>query len=171
MCENATPEILFVKTTEFAFEPMRGSTKAAGLDLSSAYEYTVPARGRCLLQTDLRVQLPSNTYGRVAARSGLALKHGIDVGAGVVDEDYRGLLSVLLFNHTDTDFKINRGDRIAQFISERIYLPKVKFVDSLDVTDRKGGFGSTGVTIKDLKHKATQNPNEEEKVKTIKLDE
>ncbi len=65
----------------------------------------VPARGRAVVPTDLSIKLPAGTYGRVAPRSGLAVKHFIDTGAGVVDEDYRGALGVVLFNHSDVDFK------------------------------------------------------------------
>lgn len=63
--------------------------------------------GRKLIKTDIAIALPSQTYGRIAPRSGLALKHGIQTGAGVVDEDYRGPLHVLLFNHSENDFKGN----------------------------------------------------------------
>ena len=61
------------------------------------------------------MELPRGCYGRIAARSGMALFHHISVGAGVIDEDYRGNIGVLLFNHWDTPFVINRGDRIAQY--------------------------------------------------------
>ncbi len=64
----------------------------------------VPARGKALVKTDLSIICPPGTYGRVAPRSGLAWKNFIDTGAGVIDEDYRGPLGVLLFNHSDTDF-------------------------------------------------------------------
>ena len=64
----------------------------------------VPARGRCVVKTDLAIKVPKGTYGRVAPRSGLAVKNFIDTGAGVVDEDYRGNLGVVLFNHSDVDF-------------------------------------------------------------------
>lgn len=80
----------------------------------------MPARGRVVVDTDISIALPVNTYGRVAPRSGLAVKHGIDTGAGVIDADYRGLVGVLLFNCSDTDFKVNIGDRIAQLIVERV---------------------------------------------------
>lgn len=77
----------------------------------------------------------------------MANKHSIDVGAGVIDADYRGPVGVILFNFSDKDFKINAGDRIAQLILERIVTPEVVQVDDLDVTTRgAGGFGSTGVT-------------------------
>lgn len=82
----------------------------------------------------------------VAPRSGLAWKHSIDVGAGVIDADYRGPVGVILFNHSDVDFDIKAGDRIAQLIIEKIVTPDVTEVDDLDATVRgSGGFGSTGV--------------------------
>lgn len=95
--------------------------------------------------TDIQVQVPEGSYGRVAPRSGLAVKNFIDVGAGVVDEDYRGNLGVVLFNHSDLDFEVKKGDRIAQFICERIFYPELEEVKSLTDTERgAGGFGSTG---------------------------
>ena len=82
----------------------------------------------------------------MAPRSGLAYKKGIDVGAGVIDEDYRGEVGVILFNFGEEDFEVAPGDRIAQLILERIATPDVEVVADLDATDRgAGGFGSTGV--------------------------
>lgn len=105
----------------------------------------VEPRGKAIVPTDLKVAVPLGTYGRVAPRSGLAAKHFIDVGAGVVDEDYRGPLGVVLFNHSDTPFEVKLGDRVAQFICEKIVYPGVVEVDTLEETDRgEGGFGSTG---------------------------
>lgn len=81
-----------------------------------------------------------------APRSGLAAKNFIDVGAGVVDYDYRGNVGVVLFNHAETDFAIARGDRIAQLILERICMADLEEVEELPDTERgAGGFGSTGV--------------------------
>ncbi|GAQ86968.1 dUTPase [Klebsormidium nitens] len=135
------------KLSEHAVLPTRGSQHAAGYDLSSAYEAVVPARGQALVKTDLSIAIPDGTYARVAPRSGLANKHSIDVGAGVIDADYRGPVGVILFNFSDKDFKISAGDRIAQLILERIVTPEVVQVDDLDITVRgAGGFGSTGVT-------------------------
>ncbi|MDC1215658.1 dUTP diphosphatase [bacterium] len=106
----------------------------------------IPARGKGLVKTDLSIAIPKDTYARVAPRSGLAWKHFIDVGAGVVDYDYRGNVGVILFNHSDTDFAIQHGDRVAQLILERITTPEVVEVEDLDDTARgAGGFGSTGV--------------------------
>lgn len=97
------------------------------------------------MKTDIQIEVPFGTYGRVAPRSGLAWKNFIDVGAGVIDQDYRGNVGVILFNHSDVDFDVKKGDRIAQLICERIIYPKVVQADSLTETQRgEGGFGSTG---------------------------
>lgn len=71
----------------------------------SAEDCVVPGRGQVMVKTDLSLAIPPGTYGRVAPRSGLALKHSIDTGAGVIDEDYRGPLGVILFNFSDKDFQ------------------------------------------------------------------
>ncbi|KAM7354194.1 deoxyuridine triphosphatase [Cochliomyia hominivorax] len=132
--------------TEHAFEPVKGSERAAGFDLRSPYDVTVPSRGKAIVKTDLQIQVPNGSYGRVAPRSGLAVKNFIDVGAGVIDEDYRGNLGVVLFNHSEVDFEVKRGDRIAQLICERIFYPELEQVDELDDTKRgNAGFGSTGI--------------------------
>lgn len=72
--------------------------------LCSAETTFVPARGRAVIKTDLSIAIPEGTYARIAPRSGLAVKSFIDTGAGVIDEDYRGPVGVVLFNHADTDF-------------------------------------------------------------------
>jgi len=144
--ENQDPVALrFAKLSENAFTPTRGSSLAAGYDLYSAYEYTVPAGGKTVALTDIQIALPDGCYGRVAPRSGLAAKFFIDVGAGVIDQDYRGNVGVVLFNFGQEPFKVSKGDRIAQLILERIYIPDLQEVKNLDETDRgEGGFGSTG---------------------------
>lgn len=63
--------------------------------LNSAYEYIVPGHGKALVKTDLQIEVPDSTYGRIAPRSGLAWKHHIDVGAGVIDADYRWVFKQL----------------------------------------------------------------------------
>jgi dUTP pyrophosphatase len=134
------------KLSDQATIPTPGSDLAAGLDLSSAQTLTIPQGGRALVATDLSVACPPGTYARIAPRSGLALKHGIDVGAGVIDADYRGPVGVILFNWGDKEFEIQQGDRIAQLILEQIVIPDIQVVDELCVTERgEGGFGSTGV--------------------------
>lgn len=71
----------------------------------SAEDCVIPARGKYAVHTGISINVPHGTYGRVAPRSGLAAKHFIDTGAGVIDEDYRGEVLALLFNHNDADFK------------------------------------------------------------------
>ena len=88
-------------------------------------------------------------YGRIAPRSGLAVRNAIHVGAGVVDADYRGEVKVLLFNHSDEAFEVKEGDRIAQMIIEKYTMTALEEVQDLSETERgAGGFGSTGVSQK-----------------------
>ena len=102
--------------------------------------------GKALVDTQLSMAIPPGYYGRIAPRSGLASKSMIDIGAGVIDADYRGIVKVLLFNFSESDFAINPGDRIAQLILERIGMPSVQEVTQLDDTVRGNqGFGSTGI--------------------------
>ncbi|CAK9178530.1 unnamed protein product [Ilex paraguariensis] len=143
---QTTPLLLVTKLSENAVLPSRASALSAGYDLSSAIEAKVPARGKAMIPTDLSIALPEGTYARIAPRSGLAWKHSIDVGAGVIDADYRGPVGVILFNHSDVDFEVKAGDKIAQMIIQKILIPEVAEVDDLDSTARgAGGFGSTGV--------------------------
>lgn len=116
---SSSQKLQFVKLTKDAHTPIRGSPKAAGLDLYSARDATVSARGKALVFTDLQVQLPDGCYGRIAPRSGLALKHHIDICGGVIDQDYRGNVGVIIYNHSNTPFTVSRGDRIAQLICEK----------------------------------------------------
>ncbi|KAG5679839.1 hypothetical protein PVAND_009376 [Polypedilum vanderplanki] len=140
-----TQILRFAKLTDHAFAPIKASEKAAGFDLKSAYDCIVPAHGKQIVKTDIQIELPSGCYGRIAPRSGLAAKNFIDIGAGVVDEDYRGNIGVVMFNHSDVDFHIAKGDRIAQLICERIFYPQLEECSSLTETQRgEGGFGSTG---------------------------
>ncbi|PVH93228.1 dUTP diphosphatase, partial [Periconia macrospinosa] len=131
--------------SEHAKAPTKGSAFAAGHDLYSARDVVIPARGRARVDTDISIAVPAGTYGRVAPRSGLAAKHGIDTMAGVIDADYRGQVGVILANLSEQDFEIKVGDRIAQLIVEKIVMPEVVVVEKLEESVRgAGGFGSTG---------------------------
>jgi dUTP pyrophosphatase len=142
----ASGVLRYVNLTENALPPTRESSGAAGLDLRSAYDISIPASGNGLVKTDLAIRLPPGCYGRIAPRSGLALQHRIDVGGGVIDEDYRGNLCAILFNHSDRLFQIRLGYRVAQLICE-IFYPDILEVKELDNTERDiRGFGSTGLT-------------------------
>jgi deoxyuridine 5'-triphosphate nucleotidohydrolase len=145
---ESTNEILHVKKlSEFATLPVRGSPLAAGFDLAAAYDIVIPAHGKGIAKTDLAMKIPTTCYGRIAPRSGLAWKKHIDVGAGVIDADYRGNVGVVLFNHGEEDLIIKKGDRVAQLVLERISMMPCQEVEDLDATERgAGGFGSTGVS-------------------------
>lgn len=135
----------YKKLTEFAFEPVKESPYAAGFDLKSAYDTIILKRSNVLVKTDLAIIVPENCYGRIAPRSGLALKNQICVGGGVIDRNYTGNVCVILFNHSDTDYTIKRGDKIAQLICEVIEYPNLYEVTELPATNRgSAGFGSTG---------------------------
>jgi dUTP pyrophosphatase len=142
------------KVVENATIPVRANPFDAGLDLSSCEDITVPARGKAIVDTGIAVQFPNDCYARIAPRSGLAAKNGLDVGAGVIDYGYTNRIKVILFNHTDVDYEVKSGDRIAQLIFEKIYIPtniqEVPYDDILnhifDSTRGLSGFGSTGVS-------------------------
>lgn len=125
--------------------PKRATPGSAGLDLHSAEELTIPAGERKLVDLGFSMAFNCHCYARIAPRSGLAVK-GIDVGAGVVDADYRGPVKVLLINNSKQDFPVKVGDRVAQMIFEQIVLVDPVQVPSLEDTSRgEGGFGSTGL--------------------------
>ena len=105
--------------------PMRGSDRAAGYDLYSAEVRTIPSRGQAAIDTQISIAIPEGTYGRVAPRSGLALRFSLHVGAGVIDPNYCGTVCVLLFNLSTADFEVGVGDCIAQLVLERIATPTI----------------------------------------------
>ena len=133
--------------SETATLPERKSALAAGYDLcSDSDDLTIPPGQRRAIETNISVEIPQNCYGRVAPRSGLAVKHGINVLAGVIDADFRGCIGVILVNHAPEHFYVKRGDRIAQLIIERILTPDVEVIHEHTTTERgEGGFGSTGI--------------------------
>ncbi|XP_063782122.1 deoxyuridine 5'-triphosphate nucleotidohydrolase, mitochondrial isoform X1 [Pseudophryne corroboree] len=142
---TSSPVLRFAKLSEHACTPTRGSSMAAGYDLYSAYDYVIAPQDKAIVKTDIQICVPTGCYGRVAPRSGLAAKHFIDVGAGVIDEDYRGNVGVVLFNFGKEAFEVKKGDRVAQLICEKILYPDLVEVKTLDETERgAGGFGSTG---------------------------
>jgi dUTP pyrophosphatase len=138
---NTVPIVL----SEGAKMPSRGSAYSAGADLYANESKTLGPGEFGTIKTGIRVALPENRYGRIAPRSGLAAKHGIDVLAGVIDSDYRGEILVVLINHGKLPFKVEKGMAIAQLIVEKCQL--VTFVSSPDRFDSTGrgerGFGST----------------------------
>ena len=126
--------------------PTRANDSDAGYDLYSTESMPLVPSNRQAVCTGVCVEIPKGYYGRIAPRSGLALKAGIDVLGGVIDSGYRNEIKVILINLGNKTFVIERGARIAQMVLCPIVKANFKEVDSLDVTDRgTGGFGSTGV--------------------------
>jgi len=132
------------KLNDSAIIPSKGSPHSAGYDLSTIEAYTLKPLERKLFKTGLSIAIPTGMYGRIAPRSGLAFKSGVDVMAGVIDEDYRGEVGVLLINLSDTEKQFNIGDKVAQIIFEFYNNVNLQVVDNLTETKKgEGGFGSS----------------------------
>lgn len=126
--------------------PFRANKTDAGADLCSIENLVIEPLQRKAVSTGIVLEIPEGYYGRIAPRSGLAYKNGIDVLAGVVDSSYRGEIKVILFNTDNKNsFEIKEGDRIAQLIIETHFNFEFEIVQDLSYTERgAGGFGSTG---------------------------
>jgi len=125
--------------------PEYATEGAAGADLRAAESVTLPAGGRAAVATGVSVEIPAGYVGLVWPRSGLAVRHGIDTLAGVIDSDYRGEVKVILANLGDEPFAIRRGERIAQLVPAPVLRAHFTEVQELEETARgSGGFGSTG---------------------------
>ena len=143
--------MLVKKLNEHATIPTYGSNGAAGMDLYANFAsdgidmVSLFPGERLLIKTGIAIAIPRGMYARIAPRSGLAYKHGIDVMAGVVDEDYRGDVGVILINLGSEPFVVKHGDRIAQLIVTPYFPCLAEQVDELPDTIRSAkGFGSTG---------------------------
>ena len=151
MTQHLTVEIQRLPHAEGLALPAYQTAHAAGLDLLAAGPGDKPLvmqpGQRALIPTGLMIAVPPGFEAQVRPRSGLALKHGVTVlnSPGTVDADYRGEVSVLLINHGNAPFTIQRGERIAQLVIAAVAQANLVAVTSLSSTDRgSGGFGSTG---------------------------
>jgi dUTP pyrophosphatase len=130
--------------------PVRATEGSAGYDLYSVEDVTIQPGERCLVSTGIRITVPRGTYGRIAPRSGLAVRNGIDIGAGVIDSDYQGEVKVLMMNlDTTVAAHFPEGTRVAQLIVEKCEHPLIVAVDenyynTVSTERGNGGFGSTG---------------------------
>lgn len=126
--------------------PTRGSEHACGLDLYSPIHVSIKPSEKVLIKTDIGIAIPNGYYGRIAPRSSMAWKKHSDIGAGIIDSDYRGNIGVVLFNlSTENTIEIEPGDRIAQLIIQKYEHVLPKLVSNLEETARnEGGFGSSG---------------------------
>lgn len=125
--------------------PQYGSAAAAGADLRALVAVELLPGARAAVPTGVHLQIPPGHVGLVWPRSGLAVRHGIDTLAGVIDSDYRGEVRVVLVNHGQEPFRIEPGDRIAQILVQTVERVVFASAGSLGETARgEGGFGSTG---------------------------
>ena len=137
-------QVNFKKLSKNAIIPKKGSDGAVGSDLYSATTIDIAPGKLVLVPTDIALECPIHTYGRIAPRSGVTVKSHLDVLAGVVDNDYRGNIKVAMFNFGVTTQTITKGDRIAQIIFEKISYPVFSEKANLSETKRQAdGFGST----------------------------
>jgi dUTP pyrophosphatase len=140
-------QIKFKKIHEEAVIPKYAKLGDAGMDLHSIEETAILPGEHKLVKTGLQMQIPLGYEAQVRPRSGLALKNKITVlnTPGTVDSGYRGEIGVILMNHSQEIFKINKHDRIAQMVIAKHETPEIQEVEELDNSERgEGGFGSTG---------------------------
>ena len=124
--------------------PVVSQTGDVAADLFASEAVLVPARGRAIVPTGLALELPTGFRARIHARSGLSWKHGIETGAGLIDQGFRDPIGVLLYNHTDVPYAVQEGDRIAQLCIERYTRPTFEEVEAIAPTGRSAGWGSSG---------------------------
>lgn len=126
--------------------PEYASEGCAGADLRASEAVTLAPGQRAAVPTGVRVAIPAGHVGLIWPRSGLAVRHGLDTLAGVIDSDYRGEIRVALVNHGDVPVALAPGDRIAQLLIQPVTRARFTRTAALDETERgEGGFGSTGV--------------------------
>lgn len=138
------------KGTEDLPLPKAASLYASGIDLYSAEKdaIKIDPGERKLISTGIKISLPVGFEAQIRPRSGLAYRYGITVlnSPGTIDSDYRGIIKIILMNHGKEYFVVNRGDRIAQLVVQKIFFPVFIETEELDYTKRgKGGFGHTGI--------------------------
>lgn len=131
--------------TESAQMPFKAHRSDAGFDVFADEDCFVFAKDRKTVKTGISLEMPENMAGLVWPRSGLSVKKGIDVLAGVIDSGYRGEIMVCLFNTSDEDVEIKRGDRIAQIVFQEVPNVSLMLRENLETSERAtSGFGSSG---------------------------
>ena len=131
---------------ELAILPTKTNHNDAGWDLYSIQNMIISPQQRAIINTGISIQMPDNLAGLIWPRSGLSVKKGIDVLAGVIDAGYRGEVMVCLYNTDFNTVEINRGDRIAQIIFQEVPNVNLNVLESLDSSHRgEQRFGSSGL--------------------------
>lgn len=137
-------KLTFKKLVPHALAPAVQQEGDVAADLFSAVDILIPARNRALVSTGIALELPDGYRASIRSRSGLSLKHGIETGAGLIDQGYRREIGVLLYNHSEVDYQVSRGDRIAQICIERFTHPCFVEAAEITTTARSEGWGSSG---------------------------
>jgi dUTP pyrophosphatase len=133
-----------VEVAPGAIVPLVSQLGDVAADLFASEAMVVPARGRALVGTGIKLELPEGYRARLHSRSGLSLKNGIETGAGLIDNKYRDEIRVVLYNYTDVDYEVQVGDRISQICIEKYETPEFVLVESVAHAGRSAGFGSSG---------------------------
>ena len=139
------PEILFEKVHEAAQLPKKNHDTDTGWDLFAVEDKTIPAKGRDVVDVGIKVaKIEPGYWIRVSSRSGLSFKHGILAHPGVIDQDYRGSMGVMLYNHSDIDYEVKTGDRVAQMLIHYNIRMDVSWGEQHNTQRGEKGFGSSG---------------------------
>jgi len=135
----------FMKLNRDATTPTKANSSDAGFDLYASHGTILQKHTHKLIKTGIAIEIPKGYVGLIWPRSGMAYKHGIDVFAGVIDSGYRGDVGVILYNSQYGNYAIEKGDRVAQLILQKVEDFELIEVSNLNDTDRNNaGFGSTG---------------------------
>jgi len=172
--DESPDKLNFSKLDHGAKTPLRSTEGSAGIDLFSLKSVSIPPHSRLNIRTGIAMQFPKGIYGRIAARSSLTMSNNIDVGAGVIDNDYRGDIQPCLINNSADTFTINRHDKIAQIILEKYSDIELTQLANLAETKRgTGGFGSTNIKPETkstpLSNRTWNHINQNKQKITIKL--
>ena len=141
--KNSGSEVQIVTETENI--PEYATEGSSGVDLKSVEDKIVKAGETTLIKTGLKISIPKGLEAQIRPRSGLALKKNVGAIFGTIDSDYRGPVGVIFHNFGNKEYKVSKGDKIAQMVFSKV--EKINFlkVEELNMTDRgEGGFGSTG---------------------------
>lgn len=140
------PKLKFQRLSESAYAPVRGTEGSSGLDVFSPINTLVPKRGDVLIPLDIRFEIPFGWDLSVMNKSGVSTKKKLDKGAELIDSDYRGTVHIHLFNNSDVDVVINKGDKISQLVMREVWMGQPEEVEFIDTNTSRSdkGFGSTG---------------------------
>jgi len=139
------PIVQFCMLNENAYPLECAYENSAGYDVRASFSTTINANNRGLVPTGLKLRMPEGVYGRIAPRSGLAIHHFINTLGGVIDPNYTGEIFIIIANHSDTDFIVPQGLKIAQIIFEKYERVQFLQVNNIDANTERNerGFGSS----------------------------